>query len=187
MSNPGAREMLALLDALKNAIRDFAAREEKLNGDLRAQSAAAARLSDEAAVKRAEKLAGGVDAENAAFEARKIPARAGPRRVLNRHDFRRRRKRLQAVPDRSCRSAPPVTMRNGFWKLNFAAISSGIFRLPFRTTKIISPTHSASSKRCQVCATTGRPATLEIINPRPRPGRCLCRRRRESRCSFVKV
>jgi hypothetical protein len=64
--------MLALLDALKNAIRDFAAREEKLNGDLRAQSAAAARLSDEAAVKRAEKLAGGVDAENAAFEARTI-------------------------------------------------------------------------------------------------------------------
>ena len=72
MSNPGAKEMLALLDALKGAVRDFAAREEKLNGDLRAQSAAAARLSDEAAVKRAEKLAGGVDAENAAFEARKI-------------------------------------------------------------------------------------------------------------------
>ena len=64
--------MVALLDALKNAVRDFAAREEKLNGDLRAQSAAAAKLSDDAAVRRAEKLAGGVDAENAAFEARKI-------------------------------------------------------------------------------------------------------------------
>jgi hypothetical protein len=64
--------MLALLDALKGAVRDFAAREEKLNGEFRAQSAAAAKLSDEAAVKRAEKLAGGVDAENAAFEARKI-------------------------------------------------------------------------------------------------------------------
>jgi hypothetical protein len=64
--------MLALLDALKGAVRDFAAREEKLNGDFRAQAAAAAQLSNEAAVKRAEKLAGGVDAENAAFEARKI-------------------------------------------------------------------------------------------------------------------
>ena len=53
--------MLALLDALKGAIRDFAAREEKLNGELRAQSAAARRLSDEAAVRRAEKLAGGVE------------------------------------------------------------------------------------------------------------------------------
>jgi DNA segregation ATPase FtsK/SpoIIIE-like protein len=64
--------MIALLDALKSAVRDFAAREEKLNGDLRAQSAAAAKLSDDAAVRRAEKLAGGVDAENAAFDARKI-------------------------------------------------------------------------------------------------------------------
>jgi len=77
VSNPGAKEMLALLDALKNAIRSFAAREEKLNGDLRAQSAAAAKLSDEAAVKRAEKLAGGVDAEDAAFEARKIQRQLG--------------------------------------------------------------------------------------------------------------
>ena len=72
MSNLGVKEMLALLDALKGAIRDCAAREEKLNGDFLAQSAAAARLSDEAAVKRTEKLAGGVDRENAAFEAGKI-------------------------------------------------------------------------------------------------------------------
>jgi S-DNA-T family DNA segregation ATPase FtsK/SpoIIIE len=72
VSNLGVKEMLALLDALKGAVRDFAAREEKLNGDFRAQSAAAARLSDEAAVNRTEKLAGGVDRENAAFEAGKI-------------------------------------------------------------------------------------------------------------------
>jgi DNA segregation ATPase FtsK/SpoIIIE-like protein len=64
--------MIALLDALKSAVRDFVAREEKLNGDLRAQSAAAAKLSDDAAVRRTEKLAGGVDAESAAFDARKI-------------------------------------------------------------------------------------------------------------------
>jgi hypothetical protein len=72
VSNPGVKEMLAVLDALKGAVRDFAAREEKLNGDFRAQSAAAARLSDEATVKRTEKLAAGINGECAAFEARKI-------------------------------------------------------------------------------------------------------------------
>jgi DNA segregation ATPase FtsK/SpoIIIE-like protein len=69
VSNLGVKKMLALLDALKSAVRDCAAREVKLNGDFHAQSAAAARLSDEAAVKRTEKLADAVDRENAAFEA----------------------------------------------------------------------------------------------------------------------
>ena len=72
MSNLGVKEMLALLDALKSAVQDCAAREERLNGERRAQSSAAARLSDEATVKRTEKLADGVDRENAAFEAQKI-------------------------------------------------------------------------------------------------------------------
>ena len=72
MSNLGVKEMLALLDVLKSAVQDCAAREERLNGERRAQSAAAARLSDEATVKRTEKLADGVDRENAAFEAQKI-------------------------------------------------------------------------------------------------------------------
>ena len=67
VSNPGVKEILALLDALKNAIRDFAAREAKLLGESHAQAAGAAKLSDEAAVKRSEKLSGGVDAENAAL------------------------------------------------------------------------------------------------------------------------
>jgi hypothetical protein len=71
VSNLGVKEMLALLDALRSVVRDCAAREEKLNGDFRAQSAAAARLSDEAAVKRTEKLAAGVDRENAEFAERK--------------------------------------------------------------------------------------------------------------------
>jgi len=72
VSNPGVKEMIALLDALKDAVRDCAAREEKLNGDFRAQSDTAARLSDEAALKRTEKLADGVDRENAAFEDGKV-------------------------------------------------------------------------------------------------------------------
>jgi len=71
VSNPGVKEMLAMLDALKGAVRDFAAREEKLEGEFRAQSAAAAKLADESAVKRAAKLADAIDRENAAFEERK--------------------------------------------------------------------------------------------------------------------
>ena len=72
MSELGVKAMLALLDALKGDVREFAAREEKLNGDFQAQSAAAIRLSDEAVVKRTEKLADDADRENTAFEAAKI-------------------------------------------------------------------------------------------------------------------
>jgi len=41
-SQPGVSEMLALLDTLKNTIRDFVAREEKLNNDFHVQTAIAA-------------------------------------------------------------------------------------------------------------------------------------------------
>jgi S-DNA-T family DNA segregation ATPase FtsK/SpoIIIE len=71
VSNPGVREMLALLDALKGAVREFAAREAKLSGDFQAQSAVAARLLDEAAAKRTEQLGCAVDREKAAFAERK--------------------------------------------------------------------------------------------------------------------
>ena len=39
-SHPGVNEMLELLDRLKSVVRDFAAREEKLDGDFHVQSAA---------------------------------------------------------------------------------------------------------------------------------------------------
>ena len=39
-SNSGVKETLALLDTLKSTVRDFVAREEKLNGEFRLQSAA---------------------------------------------------------------------------------------------------------------------------------------------------
>jgi hypothetical protein len=42
-SLPGVNEMLALLDALKKNVRDFAAREEKLESDFRVQTAAGLR------------------------------------------------------------------------------------------------------------------------------------------------
>ncbi len=76
MSNPGVKEVLALLDALKGAVRNFAAREEKLNGEFRAQSAAATRSSDEAVLKRTEKLANAVDGEHAEYAERKARCQA---------------------------------------------------------------------------------------------------------------
>ena len=69
--HPGASEIVALLDTLRNVIRDIAARENRLNSELHAQSAAASRLADEASVRRTTKLAEDVDRENAAFEERK--------------------------------------------------------------------------------------------------------------------
>ncbi|HEY1662204.1 MAG TPA: FtsK/SpoIIIE domain-containing protein [Verrucomicrobiae bacterium] len=57
MSNPGVKEILALLNALKNATRELAAREERLNGDFYARTSAATKTADDAAVLRARKLA----------------------------------------------------------------------------------------------------------------------------------
>jgi DNA segregation ATPase FtsK/SpoIIIE, S-DNA-T family len=42
----GAKDMLALLETLKSAMRDFAAREEKMNADFRARSAVETRAFD---------------------------------------------------------------------------------------------------------------------------------------------
>ncbi len=69
--HPGVSEIVALLDTLRNVIRDFAARENRLNTEFRAQSAAATRLADEASLTRTSKLAEAADRENAAFEERK--------------------------------------------------------------------------------------------------------------------
>ena len=71
MSNPGVKEMLAVLDALKRAAQDFAERERKLNIDYQAQAATAARLREEAELKRTENLAETVDRERGAYEERK--------------------------------------------------------------------------------------------------------------------
>ncbi|HTX20948.1 MAG TPA: FtsK/SpoIIIE domain-containing protein, partial [Candidatus Aquilonibacter sp.] len=70
-SNPRVSEITALLDALKSAVRDFSASEEKLSGEYYAVSAAGQKLSDDAAVARTEKLAADIDGENAALEERK--------------------------------------------------------------------------------------------------------------------
>jgi S-DNA-T family DNA segregation ATPase FtsK/SpoIIIE len=47
-NNFGAKDLVALLETLKNALRDFAAREEKLNSDFRTRSAVETRAFDAA-------------------------------------------------------------------------------------------------------------------------------------------
>ena len=58
MSNHfGVKDMLALLETLRSAMRDFAAREEKLSADLRARSAVETRAFDIARKKHATEAA----------------------------------------------------------------------------------------------------------------------------------
>jgi hypothetical protein len=52
-NNFGAKEMVALLETLRGAMRDFAAREEKLNADFRARSSMETRAFDIAKEKQA--------------------------------------------------------------------------------------------------------------------------------------
>ncbi len=57
MSNLGVNEILALLDRLESAIRTFASREEKLNGEYRSRSSATVKAFDKTAEERASQLA----------------------------------------------------------------------------------------------------------------------------------
>ena len=69
--NPGVKEMLALLDALKNAVEDFAVREEKLNEDFEARSAAGLNAFESAKLEQQAKQAEALAAAETAFEEEK--------------------------------------------------------------------------------------------------------------------
>ncbi len=56
-SNLGVNETLALLDGLKNSVRDFAAREETLSGEFRVKSSALVKSLDVASKEQMSKLA----------------------------------------------------------------------------------------------------------------------------------
>jgi DNA segregation ATPase FtsK/SpoIIIE, S-DNA-T family len=57
VSSPGVKNILALLDALKDAGRDFAAREDRLNADHYGRTTAANKAADDAALEHTRKLA----------------------------------------------------------------------------------------------------------------------------------
>jgi hypothetical protein len=61
--------MLALLDTLKGAMRDFAAREEKLNSDFRSRSGVETRAFDAAKEKQAADAAESVGKAEVEFRA----------------------------------------------------------------------------------------------------------------------
>ena len=70
MSNHfGAKDMLALLETLKNAMRDFAAREEKMNADFRARSAVETRAFDLAKEKQTSAATETIANAEAEFDA----------------------------------------------------------------------------------------------------------------------
>jgi len=81
--NPGVNETLALLAALKGAVEDFAAREEKLNHDFQTRSDAELSAFEFANVEQQSKLAAELAAAEASFEERKqkCQARFGRRKV----------------------------------------------------------------------------------------------------------
>jgi len=65
----GAKDMLALLETLKNAMRDFAAREEKMNADFRARSAVETRAFDLAKEKQTSAATETIANAEAEFDA----------------------------------------------------------------------------------------------------------------------
>jgi len=69
--------MLALLDKLRGAVRDFAAREQKLNGAFRAKSAAELQAFEAAKLEQTSGLAERVDGAEAAFQTQKTQCQSG--------------------------------------------------------------------------------------------------------------
>jgi hypothetical protein len=71
VNNPGANEVLERLDALKNSVRDFAAKEEKLNGAFYVRTAAELEEFDAETKRQTEILAGRIDDEESIFQTAK--------------------------------------------------------------------------------------------------------------------
>ena len=69
--NPGVSEMLAVVDALKDAVEDFAAREEKLNQELEIRSAAELNANESAKQEQQAKQADALAAAEAALAEEK--------------------------------------------------------------------------------------------------------------------
>ena len=74
--NPGVNETLALLDALKGAVEDFAAREEKLNHDFQTRSEAELATFESATLEQQTKRAETLAAAEAAYEEAKQKCQA---------------------------------------------------------------------------------------------------------------
>jgi hypothetical protein len=76
VSNLGVNEMLALLDALKGALHDFAAREEKLNGEFHARTAAETKAFEASTQEHASQLSERIAGAETGLEAEKKHCRS---------------------------------------------------------------------------------------------------------------
>jgi hypothetical protein len=76
VSNLGVNEMLALLDALKGALHDFAAREEKLNGEFHARTAAETKAFEASTQEHASQLSERIAGAETGLEAEKKNCRS---------------------------------------------------------------------------------------------------------------
>jgi len=70
-SHLGISEMLALLDRLESAIRTIASREEKLAGEYRSRSSAAAKAFEKVTEEHTSQLDKRITGAEASFEAEK--------------------------------------------------------------------------------------------------------------------
>jgi hypothetical protein len=75
-SHLGANEMLALLDRFQSALQDFAGREEKLNGESRARTAAETKTFEAATQQQAARLSERIADAEAGLDAEKKNCRA---------------------------------------------------------------------------------------------------------------
>jgi DNA segregation ATPase FtsK/SpoIIIE, S-DNA-T family len=107
-SQPGVNEMLALLDTLKSAVGEFAAREEKIGKDFRARSAAAQNA-----------LAGGNEAQESAAATQELNAAAAleAEKNLLQSRFEKRQARINRVHAAiSQRSSSDISKRDAEWR-----------------------------------------------------------------------
>ena len=95
-SNLGVTETLALLDRLKGAVEDFAAREEQLNHDFRVRSAAEAKAFDAASKEQEAEQSDVLARAEAGFAARKSKCQSS---------FDQRKRRINEAHKRLHKSA----------------------------------------------------------------------------------
>ena len=119
MSNLGVNEMLALLDALKGALHDFAAREEKLNGEFRARTSAEAKAFEASTEEQASRLSERIAGAETGLEAEKKNCRSG---------FERRKARISQAHLTCNRQVMEGTDREGRQKHGLQTSAMGAER-----------------------------------------------------------
>jgi hypothetical protein len=150
VTNLGVNEMLALLDRIESAIRTFALREEKLNGEFRSRSSASAKAFEKAAEERTSQLTERIAGAEAAFEAAK--------RALQ-SKFERRKSRITQAHRTSTQQVMEGTDRAGRRQRQIQEGSMNTERL--RDTELANATAKLESLRVKLAESREVFALLE--------------------------